>query len=83
MGFKIAPLYYGHVAGREYNVGDIVVLNDHEKSTNGTDVIIRTLWVCVKEHVSSSNVMEEGCWALLAKDDESKEVKADENGFIL
>ena len=80
---KPGPVYYGHIVGREYNVGDIVVLDEHEKSTNGTDVIVRTIWVCVKEHISSSNVMEKGCWALLAKDDESNEVKVDENGFIL
>ena len=77
---KLGPVYYGHVAKREYNVGDMVVLDEHEKSTNGTDVIIRTIWVCVKGHISSSNVMEKGCWALLGKDDE---VRADENGFIL
>lgn len=80
---KPGPVYYGHVAGRKYNMGDIVVLDEYEKSTNDTDVIVRTIWVCVKEHISSSNVMEKGCWALLAKDDELKEVRADENGFIL
>lgn len=79
MGIKVGPLYYGHVAGREYNMGDIVVLDEHKKSTNGTDVVMHTMWVCIKGHVSSSDAMEKGCWALT----QEKELEVDENGFIL
>lgn len=79
MGIKVGPLYYDHVAGREYNVGDIVVLNEHKKSANNTDVVMREMWVCVKRHVSSSDAMEKGCWALIRE----KELEVDENGFIL
>ena len=79
MGIKVGPLYYGHVAGREYNVGDIVSLNEHKKSTTGTDVVMREMWVCVKRHVSSSDAMEKGCWALIRE----KELEVDENDFIL
>lgn len=58
MGIEVGPFDYGHVARREYNVGDIIVLDEHEKSTNDTDVIMREMWICVKGHVSSSDAME-------------------------
>lgn len=65
MGIESEPFYYGHVAGRQYNRGDIVLLGNHVKSSNDTDVIVRTLWVCIKDHLSTKDSLEKGCWELL------------------
>lgn len=69
MGIELEPFYYGHVAGRQYNRGDIVLLGDHAKSSNGTDVIVRTMWVCIKGHLSTKDSLEKGCWELLHKEE--------------
>ena len=65
MGIELEPFYYGHVAGRQYSRGDIVLLENHVKSSNGTDVIVRTMQVCIKDHLSTKDSLEKGCWELL------------------
>ncbi len=69
MGTELGPFYYGHVAGRQYNRGDIVLLGGHVKSSNDTDAIVRTLWVCIKDHLSTKNSLEKECWELLHKEE--------------
>ena len=65
MGIELEPFQYGHVAGRQYNRRDIVLLGNHVKSSNGTDVIMRTMWVCIEDHLSTKDSLEKGCWELL------------------
>lgn len=69
MGIESEPFYYDHVAGRQYNRGDIVLLGNHVKSSNGTDAIVRTMWVCIKDHLSTKDSLEKGCWELLHKEE--------------
>ena len=66
---RLGPVYYGHVAGRQYNRGDLVILEDRIKSSNDTDVTVRTIWMCTKGHLSPNDSMEKGCWALSHKEE--------------